>query len=129
MSDEKTTTCEPAASDVLGVVMPFSLEFWEKKTITVTAESYSLAAKQVPKDCTFESVRKQGDDYADRLTEYDYCHLCGQPMLQNSYGPVDRWAKIELDPADDCPFVTRDDCVHESCADSLGRTVFERMRA
>ena len=105
----------------------FELEIWEKKTITVVAEDYSGAVKQVPKDCTFNSVRKQGDDYEDRLSEYDWCQLCCQPLLQDKNGPVDRWAKIEIDPDDDYPFA--DDCVHESYAVSQGRRIMEVMRA
>ena len=114
------------------LVMPFSLEIWEKKTITVTAGNYSEAVKQVPTDCTFESVRKAGDEYEDRLTEYDWCHLCCQPLLGDKNGAVDRWASIKVLPEDDDPFpLFKGDtvCVHESCADSLGREVLERMRA
>jgi hypothetical protein len=104
----------------------YLLEIYEKKTITVTAQNFAAAVKQVPEGCTFESVRKQGDSYEDRLTEYDWCSLCCQPMLQDKDGPVDRWAKIELNSRD-MPFAG--DCVHESCADSLGRTVLKRMRS
>jgi hypothetical protein len=124
--DRDTGTNEKSAIPVNSLVMPFSLEIWEKKTITVTAENYAGAVKQVPRECSFESVRKQGDEYEDRLTEYDWCHLCCQPMLQNKNGPVDRWAKIEIDRDDDYPFAG--DCVHESCAISLGRKILETMR-
>jgi len=109
------------------MLMPFLLEIWEKKTITVTAGNYAGAVKQVPKDCTFESVRKQGDTYEDRLTEYDWCPLCCHPMLQDKNGPVDRWAKIEFDRPDDYPFAG--DCVHESCAISQDRKILEAMKA
>ena len=130
MGNEKDAIDRGVGTERKGVVdsqvMPFSLEIWEKKTITVTAENPSEAVKQIPGDCTFESVRKQGDEYEDRLTEYDWCGLCCLPMLQDKDGPVDRWAKIELGPQD-APFAG--DCVHESCADSLGRKVLERMRA
>jgi hypothetical protein len=102
----------------------YLLEIWEKKTITVTAENFAAAVSRVPEGCMFMSVRKQGDSYEDRLTEYDWCDLCCQPMLQDKDGPVDRWAKIELDSRD-LPFAA--DCVHESCADSMGRVVLERM--
>ena len=60
---------------------PYLLEIWEKKTITVTAGDYAGAVEQVPEGCTFESVRNHGDPHEDRLTEYDWCHLCCQPML------------------------------------------------
>lgn len=108
------------------LLVTFSLEIWEKKTITVAAGNYSEAVKQVPTDCTFESVRKEGDEYEDRLIEYDWCYLCRQPVLGDKNGPVDRWAKIEVD---DCTFWTGGGIVHESCADSLGKKVLERMRA
>jgi hypothetical protein len=111
------------------LVMPFSLEIWEKKTISVTAGNYSEAVKLVPSGCMFESVRMEGAAPEDRLTEYDWCYLCCQPMLHDKNGPVDRWAKIEVEPDEDCPFWTSDGIVHEACADSLGKKVLERMRA
>lgn len=132
MDNEKDAIERGTGTEAIGavdsLVMPFSLEIWEKKTITVAAGNYSEAVKQVPAGCTFESVRKEGDEHEDRLTEYDWCPLCHQPMLQNKNGPVDRWARIKVDPDTDGPWMS-DGIVHESCADSVGREVLARMRA
>lgn len=111
--------------------MTYLLEFWEKKTVVVQAETCSQAAAMVPAGGMFESVRLDGTDYEDRITEYDWCYLCCQPMLGNKNGPIDRWANIKSIPGEDCPSVFVGDeglCVHETCADSQGREVLSRMR-
>lgn len=138
MDNEKDAIERETGTEAIGavdsLVMPFSLEIWVKKTITVTAGNYSDAVKQVPCGCTFESVRQEGVEYEDRLTEYDWCFLCCEPMLGDKNGPVDRWANIKVLPEDNEPFPLfrgneESVCVHESCADSLGREVLERQRA
>jgi hypothetical protein len=94
----------------------FLLEAWEKKQLTVEAESIREVVDQhdVPGRWTFESVREEGQEYEDRLTSYNTCCLCLKPMLGDKSGPVDQCTMVKD------PLFGGTEAAHEHCAAEKG---------